>query len=221
MPLPANLVEPVNAAGTARAPRRVLQLSVQGTRSSGAAANVTVHNISRSGLLFESSEALQVDERIDMELPEAGATAMRIVWASGGFFGCQFEQPLSSGALSAAQLRSIVNPGGGTDQAVPSVPHEPFHLRLQRLRKQSRFSLAQLAERLGVSKPTVWAWEQGRSRPIEARIEELARILGVTPADLLPAENNAELALALERSKQIVASALGVSADMVRIIVEF
>ena len=79
-------------------------------------------------------------------------------------------------------------------------------------------SLGEIAARLGVSKPTVWAWEHGKSRPVERRLAALADALGVTPSGLEPAPSgpNAEL----EQSRRKIAAAYGIEPSRVRIMIE-
>ena len=82
-------------------------------------------------------------------------------------------------------------------------------------------SLAQVAERLGVSKPTVWAWEQGRSRPVGNRIDPLAEALGVTRTELYPdADDQSLLHDLLVRVRAEIAEAAGASPDKIRISIE-
>ena len=64
-----------------------------------------IHDLSEEGMLLESSVALRTGERLDLLIPEAGSAAATIVWSSGRFFGCKFERPLSTAAVSAALLR--------------------------------------------------------------------------------------------------------------------
>ncbi|MBL0916022.1 MAG: helix-turn-helix transcriptional regulator, partial [Sphingopyxis sp.] len=59
--------------------------------------------------------------------------------------------------------------------------------RLARLRKQKLLTQSELARRLGVTVTAVCYWEQDRSRPKAARLEALAKLLGVPVADLVAA----------------------------------
>lgn len=68
--------------------------------------DVLIHNLSLTGVLVESEVDIAVGEALEVDMPEAGSTAATVVWKSGDFHGCQFERPISPGALSAAQLRS-------------------------------------------------------------------------------------------------------------------
>ena len=215
MPILAHWEEAGGTPGTPREPRRKLRLAARGALSSGASAEILIHDISANGLLVESALPLATDERIAIVLPEAGETWAEVVWASGKLFGCRFEAPISLAALSAAQLRGAVGqpvdiaPAGVTARSDVS-----FGARLQRMRHERGVSQAYIATQLGVSKPTVWAWEHDKARPIGSRMEDLANILGVTPSELVAAPGGAEI---VERSREQIATAFGIGRDRVRI----
>lgn len=219
MVIAAHFDKSPEAAGQARDPRRMLRLEARGLTASGGTARVLIHNISASGLLLESEVALSPDERIDVDLPQAGAIPARVIWASGSFFGCQFDAPISTAVLSAAQLRSDV-PADSSGDPRPASGGEAFGPRLQRLRKERGMTQAALADQLGVSKPTVWAWEQGKARPVESRMEALAQALDVSADELLIESDGAFLGDLITRAKGQIAGALGVRPDKVRIVVD-
>ena len=202
-----------------REPRGRLWLDTMGTSSSGKATDVLIHNISPTGLLIECSAGLSPGETIEIELPQAGATPAKIVWASGRLFGCQFARPVSEAALSAARLSSAVD-----DEMElvppPPAPPEAFGNRLERLRKARGMTLAEVAAQLDVSKPTVWAWEKGRSRPLDDRIDDLAQTLGVPSSDLLSGQDSAAMEAVVARCRDEIARACGANPDKVRIYVE-
>lgn len=52
--------------------------------------------------------------------------------------------------------------------------------RIRAVRKQSRFSQAELAQRLEVSEPTISNYETGKREPDKATWVRLSRILGVS-----------------------------------------
>ena len=207
-------------AGHDRAPRRMLHLEARGATAAGEATDVVIHNISLDGLLLESPTALEPGESIVIDLPEAGAVGASVVWTSGDLFGCRFDHPLSPAVHAAAELRSSGTPGFDPP-ARPATSPDDFAARLQRLRKERGFTLAQVAAQLGVSKPTVWAWERGRARPIDERIDALAEALGVTRNELMA---TAELPVAqrelLARSRERIAAAFGTRPENVRIMIE-
>ena len=213
-------------AGQAREPRRILHLDAQGALPSGAKTNVRVHNVSTTGLLLETTILLTIGERIEIDLPHAAATWARVIWTSDDLSGCQFEEPITAAALSAAQLRSA--PGEIVDLApelarqrgAAAAPGESFGTRLQRLRKDRGLTLAQVAARLGVSKPTVWAWEQGKAKPVETRIDALAQVYGVHASDIVQSRISPVLFELIARSKEQIAEAVGTSPDKIRIMID-
>ena len=210
---------------TRRQPRRTLLLEALGATAGDEATSVLIHNISATGLLLECEAPLDEGETLEIELPEAGVATASVIWASGRFFGCQFETPISPAALSAAQLRAA--PEGELALSAPrSASEGSFGAVLARLRKERGLTLSRIASELGVSKPTVWAWEQGKARPIDSRMDALARVLGVARSELTPHHaapllgDSLGLGELLARSRQQIAVALGTSPDRVKIILE-
>lgn len=67
---------------------------------------VSVHNLSRSGLLLASDAVLAKGAEIVVEFAGGARYDAEVVWADDGLFGCRFTQPLSRAALSAALLRA-------------------------------------------------------------------------------------------------------------------
>ncbi len=213
--------EDVAKPGSAqREPRRRLFLEAKGALVSGHATDVLVHNVSATGLLLESAAVLAVDEVIEIDLPHAGSSQARVVWASGSLFGCQFTAPISPAALSAAQLRSIAPPQLHLAEVADSGPRESFGARLQRLRKLRGLSMDRMAAQLGVSKPTVWAWEQGKAHPVEHRLNAIAEVLGVDRGELVPSTFYPALDELLARSRDEIATALGIPPEKIRIMID-
>jgi hypothetical protein len=86
--------------------RRALRLDLENHRGPNGAGQVTIHDLSLTGVLIETSTPLTEGETFEVDLPEAGKVEALVVWSSGEFYGCRFKQPLSTAALSAALLRS-------------------------------------------------------------------------------------------------------------------
>lgn len=89
--------------------RRKLYLHAQGTTSFDT-TDVLIRDMSRTGLLIETTGSLSEGETIELEL--AGNAPIRAIvrWHSGQFFGCQFETPVSDAVVSAALLRAPRDP---------------------------------------------------------------------------------------------------------------
>lgn len=218
-----------DAEGIPRAERRRLLLEAQGALETGVQTQVVLHNFSQSGVLLESRVDLEVGETIEIALPELPQdqpqARARVVWASGALYGCAFDTPIPTATLRAAELRSAVQTelglGAAPSPAGPgAIGGESLGERLHRLRKLRGLTQGELANRLGVSKPTVWAWEQGRARPIEERVEAIAQALGVDVADLRPSRTVPGLNDLIARCREQIAAAVETTPDKVRIMIE-
>lgn len=201
--------------------RRQLFLETSGNLPTGE-TNVAVHNVSLSGMLLETTLSLEVDDTLQIDLPEAGRVEARVVWASGILYGCAFSRKLSEGAISAIELKSAaaLAPEIGQPAGRRKATGEMFGQRLEKLRKERGLTLAQVADKLGVSKPTVWAWEKGKARPVSERLPALAEVLGVTENELSVISEPPGIAEMVLSSRQRIADAYGVSVDAVKIMIE-
>jgi transcriptional regulator with XRE-family HTH domain len=213
------------------APRRALHLETSGFAAAAGAddgcaeTNVTIHNISEAGLLIETALDLATGEVLAIDLPQAGVVGAGVVWRSAQLYGCAFETRLNAAALAAAQLQGFA-PGGPT-HPVAAAPvaargsSEALGPQLNRLRREAGLTLADVAAMLKVSKPTVWAWEKGKAKPLPERLAAIAAALGVDPEMLappsrLPRESEGVIAECRAR----IAEACGTGPDAVRIMIE-
>ncbi len=125
MPIFGHFLPSTSSGDDRHEPRRKLSLLARGVRHDGTGIEVQIHNISGTGLLFESDIKLAACDRIEIELPHAGDITAVVIWASGRLFGCQFEGPVSSATLSAVELKSAVGPSPDqTAQIGPDLPAE-------------------------------------------------------------------------------------------------
>lgn len=206
--------------------RRELRLHTQGALAAGGpergTGNVIIHNGSTSGLLIETALPLALGEDLVVNFPEAGDVATKVVWSSGKLFGCRFEREISQAALSAAQLRSdtLMPQGGATGPVNRAASPVGLGKRIEQLRKARGLTLADVAAALGVSKPTVWAWEKGKARPLGERLPGLAEVLRVDPSELAGTEALAGLTDILADARKSIASACGVELHKVRIMLD-
>lgn len=221
MAMTVYLNETPRAAGKGRASRRQLRLPLHGSKASGTEIEAFVHNISATGMLVESEASLDVGEVIEVNLPHSGKTAAKIIWTSERLAGCQFDMPISPATLSAAQLRSVVvEPDAAPVEAGGPSSIETFGARLQRLRSARELTQGQLAAQLGVSEPSISAWELDKARPKAGRMEALSEALGVEISELLGFEGTETLGPLVNRAKQQIARAAGVGIDRVRVTIE-
>jgi hypothetical protein len=101
MPMLAHFEELETNGDRRRSPRRALRL---GTGAGD--ETVTIHDLSLTGALLETSVPMLVGAMFELEVPHAGKIEGEVVWNSGEFYGCQFDLPISPTALSAALLQS-------------------------------------------------------------------------------------------------------------------
>lgn len=228
MPIRAHL-DPRSASDSQRtSARRALRLETSGFVAGSGDANVTIHNISAAGLLIETQLDLAEGDELAIDLPEAGAVSASVVWRSEHLYGCAFDEAISPAALAAAQLQGFAP---GVPSQPPARPAHPASMtrspaeglgtRLNRLRREAGLTLADIAATLGVSKPTVWAWEKGKARPLPERLDAIAAALGVDP-DLLapgPAVPH-ELDAVIADCRLRIAEACGTAPEAVRIMIE-
>jgi transcriptional regulator with XRE-family HTH domain len=213
------------AAGDSQraAPRRDLRLSASGLGPDGEEANVTIHNISAAGLLIETALDLATGQQLAIDLPEAGIVTASVVWRSERLYGCAFEQAISPAALAAAQLQGFAPgvPNQPRQSALPNPSSEALGARLNRLRREAGLTLAEVATSLGVSKPTVWAWEKGKARPLPERLDAIAAALGVTSDMLAPGPgSDGEISAVIAECRERIAAACGTAPQSVRIMIE-
>lgn len=89
-------------------PRRALRLELEGVSIDGSDLKVVVHDLSVTGVLIEVDAPLMVGDIIRLDMPEGGAVDTEVMWSSGRFHGCQFDEEVSNATLSAALLRGAV-----------------------------------------------------------------------------------------------------------------
>jgi len=96
-------ISPQESANRRYTSRRALRLK---SAVSDRGIDVVIHDLSPTGLLIETGQELCSGETLFVDLPDRGPTAASVVWTSGNFHGCAFEQSIPTAAVSAALLRS-------------------------------------------------------------------------------------------------------------------
>lgn len=110
MSIAVQFASPQEAENRRYASRRALRL---GSVLSDSGIEVTIHDLSPTGLLIETPQTLCSGETLFVDLPERGPTAASVVWSSGRFHGCAFELSIPAATVSAALLRSPAGVGVG------------------------------------------------------------------------------------------------------------
>lgn len=190
MPISAIVDQPPASHDNRKDVRWRIRLELPG--SLDGSANVTIHDLSAAGMLVETNSQLEVGQSITVCLPNADDVTAQVVWRDERLFGCRFDEPLPAAAVSAAKLRSPA-------VAPTAMQQEALAERLLRLRRTSGFSRAALSVRTGFSKPSIWAWESGRTVPRRANLLVLAEVFGLTEQQLLLGDQAAAAEKALER----------------------
>ena len=75
-------------------------------------------------------------------------------------------------------MNASADPVGGSSSELLST-------RLRRVREERGMSRSELAERAGLSRPTIWAWESGKTQPRNSNLQTLAAALGISEIELV------------------------------------
>ena len=91
---------------------------------------------------------------------------------------------------------------------------------IRTFRRANRISATLLADRLEISRPTLWSWETGRSLPRSRNLERLQQVLGITlapPEPLTEVSLGAGLDRTIQAHKAALAKAIGLDVENIRI----
>jgi len=238
MPIDAIVDQPSDSDDKRGAARWRIRLEVPGSFNNEL-ANVLIHDISTAGMLIETKSQLEIGQDIAVSLPEAEHVNARVVWQDEPLFGCRFDQPLPQAALSAVRLRNPVSQEEARPVEVDVTrpgPSESLGERLKRLRRERGMSRTALSQRSGFSKPSLWAWETGKTTPRRSNLIVLAAVFGMTEQQLLLGEtpliigeqrhiegdrSSDQLGEVIDAAKNRIAQAVGVQVSQVRVYIEY
>jgi hypothetical protein len=142
MPMLAYFEERAPDGDRRRSVRRALRL---GATAGG--GTITIHDLSLTGALLETSIPMLVGAEFEVELPQAGKIKASIVWNSGEFYGCQFNLPISPAALSAALLQSTPTDKPAARQLDPVAELHELNAEVERLALRMETALERLARK--------------------------------------------------------------------------
>lgn len=174
--------------------RRHLLFATTARGESGETQPVLVRDISARGLLLETEEGVTLDPVIAVSLPEAGDVEAHVIWQGDKLAGCRLDDHLAQATIDAVRAKGeaahaeqpeqMERGGEEFDAPVPRTAARTLAARLKQLRLARDLTRAELAERSGISTPSIWAWETGRTVPRLGSLETLAKGLGVPVSEL-------------------------------------
>lgn len=170
--------------------RRHLLFATTASGQDGESQPVLVRDISARGLLLETEEGMTLDSVIAVGLPEAGEVEAHVIWQGDKLAGCRLDSHLSQATIDAVRVKGEAAHAEQTerleelDAPLPRTAARSLAARLKQLRLARDLTRAELAERSGISTPSIWAWETGRTVPRLGSLETLARGLGVPVSEL-------------------------------------
>lgn len=141
MPMLAYFEEREPEGDRRRSVRRALRLGA------GSADSITIHDLSLTGALLETSIPMLVGAEFEVELPHAGNVKASIVWNSGEFYGCQFNLPISPAALSAALLQSTPAREAKAQPVDPVAELRELNVEVERLALRMESALERLTRK--------------------------------------------------------------------------
>jgi transcriptional regulator with XRE-family HTH domain len=171
--------------------RRHLLYATTARGDDGGSQPVLVRDISARGLLLETEEGVTLDPTIAVTLPEAGDVEAHVIWQGDKLAGCRLDDHLSQATIDAVRVKGeaahaeqLDDQAELGDAPVPRTAARTLAARLKQLRIERDLTRAELAERSGISTPSIWAWETGRTVPRLGSLETLAKGLGVAVSEL-------------------------------------
>ena len=166
--------------------RRHLLFATTAAGDDGESQPVLVRDISARGLLLETEEGVVLDQVVSVSLPEAGDVAAHVIWQGDKLAGCRLDDHLSQATIDAVRAKgdAVHAEQPQADAPVPRTAARTLAARLKQLRIARELTRAELAERSGISTPSIWAWETGRTVPRIGSLETLAKGLGVAVSEL-------------------------------------
>lgn len=170
--------------------RRHLLFATTARGRDGESQPVLVRDISARGLLLETEEGVTLDQVVSVNLPEAGDVESNVIWQGDKLAGCRLDTHLSQATIDAVRAKGEAAHAERPDRLeepdapLPRSAARSLAARLKQLRLARDLTRAELAERSGISTPSIWAWETGRTVPRLGSLETLARGLGVPVSEL-------------------------------------
>lgn len=102
---------------------------------------------------------------------------------------------------------------------------DPIAERIRALRAHRGLTAVALAQKIGVSRPTLWAWETGKGLPRTENLAALAEALGVSVELLKSGEDRSLVEQGLQgyiaEAKARISKLAGVPPEQISVIIEY
>jgi hypothetical protein len=135
--------------------RRTLRLAATASLTESRESAATIHDLSESGMLLETSAQLGPGEQFQIFLPLAGPVDTVVVWNSGNFYGCQFGDAVPTAAVSAALLKSVpgnVEAASAADRDLLAQLHD-LNVQVDQMGRQLDGAIKELESERKASRP--------------------------------------------------------------------
>jgi transcriptional regulator with XRE-family HTH domain len=157
---------------------------VNGDTAGDDLSGVRVHCRLGGAVIVESEVPFAVGDIVAISLAGEEIVA-QVVWSKGTIYAFEVLPPAAH--RPAGETRAIGPFAGVRSEAATSAAATrriAFGINLARLRHHNGLTLGDVARAVKVSKPTVWAWENGKAFPKQERLHLIAQALGVPVASL-------------------------------------
>ena len=210
-------------------PRYPLQLPISIFSGEGPKLPGSILNLSREGCLLSTLEFLLPGQSVNMQLAprDDHPVEASVAWSNDTLYGCTFVTPLSE-----AHLSDILHVNSDSPIEVTSSESVLAMLpeALLAARRASGYTTTELARHLGVSRPTLWAWESGRATPSPENQQSVldflrrSQFLALETRESTVAPDNGINTLFQETiaaSRRDLAHKLGLEEEQIRISIKF
>lgn len=183
-----------------------------------------IYYISTKQDFLRDNASLGLGESEATDWSKAGRVSVKIIIRGESASDPELTAVPNGGELADNGLDDDLGKAACAKSARPQGMPGRKHLakNLSRLRKEKGLTLDQVAAALGVSKPAVWGWENGRAAPQFDRLQAIAELFDVSVERLSgPSNHEGAVSLVVEACKQQIADAIGVGPENIRVTIAY
>lgn len=214
----------------ARTERHRLRIQAHGLINESGAAEFYIHDISCTGVLVETADALHSGDKVEFELLHAAAPPAVVVWSSGPFFGCSFVEPIAESLVRNVLLKDAAWSSGHVRADGQEDDTEDLAAQIIKIRQTNGLTAEEFANCIGVSRQAVWYWETGQRNPRAEQIRKIREEFGGGSEQFAPGRTSdhqspswhgASVRQNVADYKRAIATVLGVDTAQVRITIDW